>query len=48
MADNTKQIKNAVNAKRQAIATEEAQRAGWAGQVSCAPRSYRMVQTDIV
>ena len=33
MADNTKQIKNAINAKRQEIAQEEAQRAEWADSV---------------
>ena len=48
MAENTKQIKNAVNAKKQAIAVEEQGRAEWAGQVSCAPRSYRIDPSDIV
>jgi len=33
MADNTKQIKSAINAKKQAIAVEEQGRAEWAGQL---------------
>jgi len=33
MADNTKHTKNAINAKRQEIAQEEAQRAEWADSV---------------
>jgi hypothetical protein len=48
MADNIKQLKSAINAKRQAIAAEEEGRAIWADQVSCAPRNYRIDPTDIV
>jgi survival-of-motor-neuron-related-splicing factor 30 len=37
MADHIKQTKNAINAKRQAIAEEEERRASWTESVSCAP-----------
>ncbi|KAK1917604.1 hypothetical protein P3342_000317 [Pyrenophora teres f. teres] len=43
MADNTKHLKNAINAKRQEIAQEEAQRAEWADSVgSRAPQDKTM------
>jgi hypothetical protein len=48
MADNIKQLKSAINAKRQAIAAEEEGRATWADQVSCAPRNCIVDPTDVV
>ena len=47
MADQIKQTKNAINAKRQAIAEEEGLRAGWAESVSCAPPGCRIDLANI-
>ena len=47
MADQIKQTKNAINAKRQAIAEEEGLRAGWAESVSRAPPGCRIDLANI-
>ena len=48
MADHIKQTKNAINAKRQAIAEEEGLRTGWTDSVSCTPQGYPVDSADIV